>query len=193
MKRKTLASVGLILLASLSIAALLAYSTRWYLAIFGLIPLLSGLLGVLMFILAVILYVFAKIRRSPGLRGRGNILLLAGLFFLMQLVYLPLARSFRDREVSRAQEFIEMLIPRLEAYRDQHGAYPAAVASILDEEAPLPPLLRLSGDFPRAFDNRDFYFQRGTTYGFRFVLPDGFIGFDYEYCCGPKGEWTVTD
>lgn len=193
MKGKTLASVGLVLLASLSMAVLLAYLTKWYLAIFGLIPLLSGLLGVLMLILAVITYAFAKVRRSPGLRSRGNIFLLAGFFFLLQLVYLPLARSFRDREVRRAQEFIEMLIPGLEAYRDQHGTYPAAVASILDEEAPLPPLLRLNGDLPTAFDNQDFYFQKGTTYGFRFVLPDGFIGFDYEYCCGPKGEWTVTD
>ena len=122
MKGKTFAPVGLVLLASVLVAMLLAYTTKWYLAIFGLIPLVSGLLGVLMLILALIAFAVARLRRSPGLRSRGNILLLAGVFFLLQLVYLPLARSFRDREVSRAQEFIQMLIPRLEAYRDQHDA-----------------------------------------------------------------------
>jgi hypothetical protein len=43
-------------------------------------------------------------------------------------------------------------------------------------------------------DNRQqLYFQRGATYGFQFHLPDGFIGFHYEYCCGADGSWTVTD
>ncbi|MCI0478217.1 MAG: hypothetical protein L0Y55_18405, partial [Anaerolineales bacterium] len=68
MKPKTLLVWGLAGLASLSIALLLAYSTRWQTAIVGLIPLLSGLVGFVLVLIAALAWGAAKARRaaSPG-------------------------------------------------------------------------------------------------------------------------------
>jgi hypothetical protein len=75
----------------------------------------------------------------------------------------------------------------------QHNAYPADLSLILAADQTLPPLLQLTGEFPLAYDNRKFYIRRETTFAFRFYEPDGFIGFQHEYCCGVNGTWTVTD
>ena len=191
MKPKTPAVLGLLSLVSLSIAALLAYFTRWQMAIAGTIPSLCGLVGLLLLLLALITWGVAKIRGTDGRRSKYP--LLVGFFLLLQLAYFPIAQAVRNQELAQAQTFIASLIPRLEAYREQHGDYPPAVEAILTDGAPLSPLLQLQGQLPMEFDNRNFYFQRETTYSFHFYLPDGFIGSSYEYCCGPHGRWTVTD
>ncbi len=192
MKLKALAIVGLLSLVSLSAAALLAYFTRWQMAIASIIPLTCGLVGLLLVLLALITWGVARISGRSSQRYKYP--LLAGLFLLLQLAYFPVAKVMRDQEVSQAQTFIASLIPRLEAYKEQHGAYPPTVEVVLTDGAPLPPLLQLQGSAPPLkFDNRNFYFQRETTYGFRFYLPDGFIGYAYEYCCGSRGRWTVAD
>ena len=191
-KLKPLAVLGLLLLVSLSIATLLAYFTRWQMAIASIIPAFCGLAGLLLVLLALITWGVAKIRGRGGERSKYP--LLAGLFLLLQLAYIPVAKVVRNQELGQAQVFIASLIPRLEAYKEQHGSYPPTVEAILTDGAPLPLLLQLQdGIPPRKFNNRNFYFQRETTYGFRFYLPDGFIGSSYEYCCGPRGQWTVTD
>lgn len=162
-------------------------------AIVGGISLLSGLVGFLLVLITLGTLVLARARGSASPRRIGRISLLAGIFLLLQLVYIPTAGALRDREVTRAQKFVESLVPRLEAYKDQHGTYPTAVEAILSDDDSPPSLLRLRGDLPMQFDNQSFYSHRGTTYGFQFYLPDGFIGFSYEYCCGPNGKWMVTD
>jgi hypothetical protein len=184
---------GLPLLASLLAATLLAYSTWRQMAIVGIIPLISGLIGFLLVLIALVTWGLAKVRGAAGRRGRGRYYLLAGVFFLLQLAYLPTAQALRNREVNRAQAFIAALIPRLEAHKEQHGAYPTRLEAMLTDDISPPALLRLRGNFPMEFDNQNFYFQRETTYGFRFYVPDGFIGFSYAYCCGPDGQWTVSD
>ena len=193
MKRKTLTLLGLLSLSSLSLALLLAFSTRWYTAIVGGISLLSGLAGSLLVLITLGALALAQVRRSARPRRIGRVSLLVGIFLLLQLVYIPTAGALRNRQVRQAQEFVESLVPRLEAYKHQYGTYPTAVEAILSDDDSPPSLLQLRGDFPMQFDNRSFYFHRGTTVGFRFYLPDGFIGFSYEYCCGPNGKWTVTD
>jgi hypothetical protein len=135
----------------------------------------------------------AKIRRASDLHRTNKFLLMTGFFLLFQLAYIPIAQALRQQEVAQAQAFVEAFIPRLETYKAQQGVYPGTLEAILTDNITPPPLLHLQGDFPLPFNNRDFYFQRGSTYGFRFYLPDGFIGYSYEYCCGPQGRWTVTD
>ncbi len=193
MKPGTLPEKIGVVVAGLSVSAALAYLARWQLAIYFVIPLLSCLLGIVLAILASMTLRQAKTRETDGLHRVGNNLLLASLFLLSQLASLPIAQVLRDREVKRAQEFVEALIPQLEDYRSQHNTYPADISSVLDAKSALPPLLQLTGAFPFVYDNRLFYFYRETTYGFQFYLPDGFIGFNYEYCCGASGKWTVTD
>jgi hypothetical protein len=191
MKLKLLAVLGLLSLVSLSIATLLAYFTRWEMAIASIIPATCSLVGFLLVLLALVTRGVAKIRGTDGQRSKYP--LLAGLFLLLQLAYFPVAKAVRNQELAQVQAFIASLIPQLEAYKERHGTYPPAVEAILTDGPSLPALLQLQGDSPMEFDNRNFYFQRETAYGFRFYLPDGFIGFSYEYCCGPQGRWTVTD
>ena len=193
MKSKALVIWGLTGLVSLALAALLAYITRWWAAIAGSIPLLSGLAGFILLLLTTLAWGLAKIRRGASSPRINQPILLAGFFLLLQLTYLPISQALRNAEVAQAQAYAEALIPRLEAYREQHGTYPATLQPIATGVANLPTLLELHSDLPLPYDNRDFYFQHGSTYGFRFYLPDGFIGYTYEYCCGPQGRWTVTD
>ncbi len=193
MKPKTVLVSGVSVLASLAVAILLAYLTRWQTAVAGIIPLISGLVGSLLVLMALIAWGLAQVRGPAGRRGRAGYYLLAGVFFLLQLAYIPTAQALRHQQVTQAQTYMASLMPRLEAYKEQHGVYPSRVEAILTDDTSLPLLLQLQGNVPMEFNNRHFYFQRGTTYGFRFYLPDGFIGFSYEYCCGPHGQWTVTD
>ena len=193
MKPKTLVVWGLLGLTSLAVALLLAYLTRWQTAIVGIIPLVSGLVGFILVLMTLLAWGLAKVRGTTGRRGTGQIFLLTGVFLLLQLAYIPTAQAVRHQEVVLAQTFIESLIPSLETYQEQHGAYPTTIEAILTNDIGASALLQLQGDFPLPFNNRNFYFQRGPTYGFRFYLPDGFIGYFYEYCCGPQGHWTVTD
>jgi hypothetical protein len=193
MKPRTLVVWGLLGLASLAVAVILAYLTRWQTAIVGVLPLLSGLAGFVLVLMTLLAWGLAKVRKAGGLRRTGQSLLMAGFFLLFQLAYLPVARALRQQEVARAQAFVEALVPRIEVYQGEQGMYPATVEVILTDDLALPALLRLQGDLPVPFNNRDFYFLSGPTYGFRFYLPDGFIGYSYAYCCGLHGQWTVTD
>ncbi len=191
MKMKPLASLGLLSLASVAIAALLAYFTCWQMALAGIIPLVCGLAGLLLILLTLAAWGVAKLSGRSSQHRKYP--LPVGFLLLLQLAYFPTVKTVRDQELAQAQTFIASLIPRLEAYREQHGTYPPALEAVLTDGAPLPPLLQLQGQLPLGFDNRNFYFQRETTYGFRFYVPDGFIGTSYEYCCGPRGQWTATD
>jgi hypothetical protein len=193
MNLKTLLLAGLLGLTSLIIAALLAYLTRWQTAMLSLIPLLCGLMGFVLVLLALLAWGLAKARQVASLRRTGNLLLMAGFFLLLQLAYLPISQRLRQQEVVRAQLFVEALVPSLEAYKARQGVYPETFETILSDDPGPPALLQLQGDYPLQFNNRNFYFQREATYGFRFYLPDGFIGHSYEYCCGSEGRWTVTD
>lgn len=193
MKPKTLVTWGLTGLASLALAALLAYFTRWWSAMAASIPLLSGLVGFMLLLLTTLAWGLAKIRRGASSTRINRSMLLIGFFLLLQLTYLPISQALRHAEVTRAQAYAEALIPRLETYHEQHGTYPATLDPLATGDANPPALLELHNDLPLPYDNREFYFQRGSTYSFRFYFPDGFIGYAYEYCCGPQGHWTVTD
>lgn len=193
MKLKTLHLVGLVVLAAIGTVVVLAYSTVWQLAIYSAFPCLSSLLGIVLALVALIVWLRTRTKESPALSRGSKGLLLASVFLLLQPAYLPTAQGLRDLEVKRAQGFIDALIVRLEEYERLHDEYPASADSVLTGDEKVPRLLRLNGDFPLEYDNRQYYVQRGATYGFRFYLPDGFVGFQYEYCCGADGVWTVTD
>ncbi len=181
-------------LVSLVIAAVLAVATQWSIAIASILPLFSGFLGIILTIVALLVLRAARSRADDRLRSVGLFLLACSTYLLLQLVYYPIALTLRNREVARAQAFAEALIPRLEAYKQEQGSYPETLEPILEEGTALPALLRLhAGESAIPFDNRSFYAPYATSFRFRFYLPDGFIGYTYEYCCGPQGRWTVTD
>lgn len=170
-----------------------AYVTVWDLIFIGMLVSLVGVIGIVVLLVAFSVRRRAEANASPRLGSVGKGLRLIGIFLMVQLAYYPAALGVRYLELRRTHAFTDALSTRLETYKDENGAYPVALESVLRPGERLPRLLRLSGDFPIDYNNRDFYFQRGGAYGFAFYLPDGFIGFQYEYCCGEDGEWTVTD
>ncbi len=180
-------------MAAIGTVIVIAYLTVWQLAVYGVLLCVSSLLGIVLALTALLVWLRTRAKESPGWSKVKKGLFLAGVFLMMQIAYLPISQSLRDLEVKRAQDFISALIPRLEEYERQHNEYPASVDSVLMGGEEVPRLLQLSGNSPQEYDNRQYYVQRGATYGFRFYLPDGFIGFQYEYCCGAEGVWTVTD
>ncbi len=193
MNSKVLTVWGKTGLVSLAVATLLAYWTRWQAAIVGSLIMLSCLVSLALIAIRLLALGLAKIKRSTTPRPVNQSILLVGFFILLQLAYIPISQVLRQGEIARAQAFAEALVPRIEAYQKQQGTYPATLEVVLSDEEKLPALLELHGDLPFPYDNQDFYFRRGATYGFRFYLPDGFIGYTHEYCCGQQGRWTVTD
>ena len=194
MKLRTLHLAGLVVLAAIGTAVVLAFLTVWQLAIFSVLPCLGSLFGIILALPALIVWLRTRTKESPALSGGRKGLLLASVFLLLQVAYFPIARGLRDLEVERAQAFINALIPRLEEYERLHNEYPASADSVVTADEQAPRLLQLVyGDSLLVYDNRQYYVRQGATYGFRFYLPDGFIGFQYEYCCGADGVWTVTD
>ena len=193
MKLKTPVFSGLIVLAGLSVAAGLAYFNRWQLAIFSFVPTLATLLGVILMVIVLLFRRRTKAQPSARLHSLNPTLLLISLFFVLQFAFFPLAQTFRNVEVQRAQALLESLIPQLEDYKRRHAGYPEKITLLLSTDVTLPSLLQLSGTLPVTYDNRNFYRRRQTSYSFQFYVPDGFIGFEYSYCCGAEGMWTVTD
>ena len=193
MKLRTMYVPGLVVLAGIATAAVLAYATIWQLAIFSVIPCLSGVLGIILTLVGLIVWLRTRTKEPHGFSRTSKGLLLASVFFLLQGTYLPIGIGLRDREVDRAKDFIEALIPRLEKYEGLNNTYPAGVSAVLSGDEEVPRLLQMSGDVPIGYDNRQYYALQGATYRFRFYLPDGWVGFQYEYCCGADGVWTVTD
>lgn len=186
-------TIGLVSVAALCVVLLSAYVTRWVIAIYSTISFLCGLLGCVLFLVSLLTLQKAKMKESLQRRQLGGRLLLVSVFLLLQFGYSPVTMALRNLEVRRAQRFVQSLVPVLEDYNLQHSAYPADISSVIAETTVYPPLLQLRSDFPFAYDNRQFYTSRAGTYGFEFYLPDGFIGFEYTYCCGSNGVWTVTD
>lgn len=174
------------------IIVLLAWLTRWQTAILGGLSLFGGLIGSLLLLVALIRLGRVRIARAVPSQV-DKFLLLAAVMLLLQLAYIPIAQALRRQAIDRAQSWIGSLIPQIEAYRTQYGDYPPALEAVWHENLILPTLLRLHGNLPLPYDNRQFYVRRADTYGFEFYVPDGFIGFSYQYCCGAKGQWTVTD
>lgn len=193
MNPRTLYLAGPVILAAIGAAAALAYATVWQLAIFSLLPCLGSVVGLVLALAGLVVRRRARTRESPGWSRVSTALLLAGLFLALQAAYFPIAQGLRNREVRQAQDFTAALIPKLEAYARLHDEYPASAEAVLAGDEEVPRLLQLSGDAPLAYDNRRYYRRQGESYGFRFYLPDGFIGFQFEYCCGVDGVWTVTD
>ncbi|MFN8454166.1 MAG: hypothetical protein U0401_05740 [Anaerolineae bacterium] len=191
MKLNTPVFGGLIILAGLAVAAELAYFNRWQLVAFSFIAALAILLGVILLVIVLLFRWRIKFQPSARAYSLNTALLLVSLFFMAQFAFFPLAQTFRNAEVQRAQAFLESLIPQLEDYKRRHADYPENISALLAADVTLPSLLQLNS--PPSYDNRDFYRRHDTTYSFQFYLPDGFIGFEFSYCCGPQGTWTVTD
>lgn len=78
-----------------------------------------------------------------------------------------------------AKAYPEKIIPFLEAYREQHGSYPANLDELPDKP-PLPRLLRTSHA----------YRSDGTTFSFFFPKPGGLL--DAWYFDSDSREWQLA-
>jgi hypothetical protein len=78
------------------------------------------------------------------------------------------------------------LVPRLEAYKEKAGAYPARVSELLPDFRPLPRLLSSDGSFYRTV---------GARYEFLFADPSGWESGQYYFSddVAPGGHWQTWD
>lgn len=178
---------------SLFFAIASAYLLRWNRAIYNAIPFLCGITGITLALVTLLKIWLSKTKATLRQGKVEQARFLVSIFLMIQFIYFPFSSMFVNLEIEHAKVFAEALIPKLEEYKNQHKAYPEELSKILPVTNSFPSLLRLSGSLPNNFDNRDFYWRQDRTYSFHFYLPDGFIGFTYNYCCGANGSWTITD
>ena len=90
--------------------------------------------------------------------------------------------ALASRDVRRAREFCEALVPSLEAHKRATGSYPEEIEALLPADAPLPRLLEAS----------DFYGSDGGAFGFRLYDPRGLLGTVHEFSSEAR-EWDEYD
>lgn len=111
----------------------------------------------------IALIIFIRSGQRPELHRAavvaGGIALVAG----SALLSLPFGFQIAERDIRAAEMYCEALIPKLDAYRREHGRYPARL-----EE------LHLSGDRPALVRSLS-YSSNGATFHFSFVDPTGLM------------------
>ena len=113
--------------------------------------------------------------RAPAL----NILASVAAFAVFFALAIPANRHLQAHAVAMAKAYPAQVTPLLEAYRTQHGKYPASLDAVPSAPA-VPRLLRGTGG----------YRTTGDSYSFSFNVPGGFIDtWDYS---SATGEWILT-
>ncbi len=107
------------------------------------------------------------------------------LICLMQLAQLsyPVGMIFHARDVASAKEFIDALVPEVEAIRDETGQYPMEISELLqgrEEPRLIASFTYMSDHVPGAY-----YFSRAEKYCFIFQDPGMEVG--YHTLTGERG------
>ena len=91
-------------------------------------------------------------------------------------------RMLNASDVRAARSYCMMLVPRLEAYERDTGAYPAEVRELLPEGRPVPRLLQT---------DEPFYRTVGAAYEFVFADPSGWDSGHYYFSddVPQRGHW----
>lgn len=183
-----LATIGLCAALGLPVAAILAWFLRGSLEhlLVALVPALTvapvcACGGVLLWFLG--LRAGSEQPAGPRLRWLGALLIgLAGFFVVLAPSFLA-GMIFNAMDVRDAKAYCMSLVPRLEAYHEEHGQYPAGLSDVMPSDRPLPDLL--SGD--------PFYRRIGSRYEFsildRSATRGGHLFFSSDY--ESKGRWET--
>ena len=144
------------------------------------------LIGPVMAIASVGLWLLAlrPIQDTARNRFRWASALAAGLTavaFVAAPSYLP-GRLLNQGDIRAARSYCMMLVPRLEAYRQEQGAYPPDVRELMQDEWPVPRLLQT---------DEPFYRPVGAAYEFVFKDPSGWNSGHYYFAedVPIRGHW----
>lgn len=124
----------------------------------------------------------AQERPRVALRWLAATLLgLAGFAFVVTPSYVA-GRVLNAGDVRAARSYCMLLVPRLEAYRRETGAYPAQVDALLPEGRPVPRLLKTE---------KPFYRTVGAAFEFEFADPSGWESGHYYFSedVPLRGHW----
>jgi len=121
-------------------------------------------------------------------RLRWGAAVLLGLFAISVVLapsYLA-GRVLNYQDVRAARSYCMMLVPRIEAYKEKAGVYPAHVRELLPEFRKLPRLLSADGSF---------YQTVGARFEFVFEDPSGWESGHYYFSddTAPRGRWETWD
>lgn len=120
---------------------------------------------------------------GSGARWIGRSAIAFAFVLASTLVSLPLGGRVHDRDVAEAKAYCEALVPRLEAYRRQHGAYPSTIELLGD--LPRTPLLLQRYPYYR------YSIAQDSTYYFTFSDPAEMMG-SHGYS-SQSGTWARFD
>ena len=190
-KFKMLIQIAATILVSLLLATGLGYLNRWRIVFFSLYSIIAVAISLVLAVIA-----FLTKRSSAAKNSRtSKILFLLSLFCGLQFFASDIADKFHSLEVQYAIEFIESLIPRLADYHNEHSDYPESIYSIIVQDENIPALLQLLENNPYTGDKNKNFYRRidSTSYKFEFWAPNGWIGYDYTFCCGVNGKWIIQD
>ena len=140
------------------------------------------LIGLPVFFIGLALWWASKTSNSTRLQRTSTILLVISGLLIPQWVAIPFGQEISFRDVQKAKDYCESIIPSLENYKQMNGNYPETLDTILPQNEELPLLLQ-SGKF---------YSGGLNGFQFSFVQPDSFIDRLYVYDSGTK-SWHVVD
>jgi hypothetical protein len=102
-----------------------------------------------------------------------------GLMLASTIVSLVPGRMIRNYDINAAKAYCEKLVPKLEAFRLAHGAYPSSIDEISNHE-----------NLPRLVENSVFYRSDGLEYSFSFGDPYGMLnGFAFDSRTQSWSKW----
>jgi hypothetical protein len=96
--------------------------------------------------------------------------------------YLP-GRLLNYGDIRSARSYCMMLVPRLEAHKEETGLYPETVETLMPKEQPVPRLLQTG---------EPFYRKAGAAYEFVFRDPSGWDSGNYYFSkdVALQGHWA---
>jgi len=103
--------------------------------------------------------------RCVGLESTGLLFLSLSFSLLLQLLGLFFADQFARADIRKAKVFCESLVPKIEAWKQEHGNYPATIESVFAKDVRLPRLTR-------NVDSNGIGFYQGTSTNYCFFLHD---------------------
>jgi hypothetical protein len=128
-------------------------------------------IGFAALILAGCGYVFGQ--RFAWVRLIGRIALVVFVLTESLLISLIPGRLLANRDIAMAKTYCESLIPVIDRYRQEHGAYPLVLATVVQ-----------GGDVPHPLRRGRFYWSDGKTYSFDIGDPRGmmnnFVGYSNQ-------------
>jgi|GEM_PF-4464863 len=115
-----------------------------------------------------------------GARACGKWFLLLSLLWGSVSLSYPVGWQLTEWQVDRAKAYCESLVARLEAYKAEHGRYPASIDMVAGDK-----------EIPRRLREQKLRFYHGDASGYGFTVDDPRLIFGFWVYGSSGGKWYV--